>query len=215
MSPARHKLSVGFSTYWAKGQTLVSGLQHSGASPYSVPTCRPHHAVFGLPACRLSGVELGANYVSLRGRQQRALVDKRSQPMHDMLVKRYFCPRASSRADLSGSERSPGARPIKSIRMTSRCGGFQLDKPEPSFGERHDGIYARFCFPWLADAEYQPLNDCIDEVDPPTGRGGGSLCPSNYLLRRSRNLNATQFLKNSPAIIYSDLARTRPGLFDK
>jgi hypothetical protein len=59
--------------------------------------------------------------------------------------------------------------------MTSRCGGFQPDKLEPSFGERHDGIYARFCFPSLADAEYQPLNDCIDEVDPPTGRRRESL----------------------------------------
>jgi len=31
MSPAPHKLSVGFSTYWANEQTLVSGLQHSNS----------------------------------------------------------------------------------------------------------------------------------------------------------------------------------------
>jgi len=53
MSPAPHKLSVGFATYWANEQTLVSGLQHSNSRP--TPGCF-YHPCF---ATRLGGVSVG------------------------------------------------------------------------------------------------------------------------------------------------------------
>jgi hypothetical protein len=44
--------------------------------------------------------------------------------------------------------------------------GFQPDKLEPSFGARQDGVCARFCFSWPSEAEYWPLENSADAVDP-------------------------------------------------
>jgi Protein of unknown function (DUF3987) len=49
--------------------------------------------------------------------------------------------------------------------LVGLLGGFQPDKLGPSFGDRHDGMYARLCFGWPAEADYRPLNDNADAVD--------------------------------------------------
>jgi hypothetical protein len=49
--------------------------------------------------------------------------------------------------------------------LVGLLGGFQPDKLEPSFGKRHDGMYARFCFSWPSEAEYRPLENSADAVD--------------------------------------------------
>jgi hypothetical protein len=50
--------------------------------------------------------------------------------------------------------------------LVSLTGGFQPDKLGRSFDRADDGMYARHLFGWPAEADYQPLTDDADEVDP-------------------------------------------------
>jgi Protein of unknown function (DUF3987) len=50
--------------------------------------------------------------------------------------------------------------------LVGLVGGFQPDKLERSFGQCHDGMYARLCFSWPAESSYRPLNNDADAVDP-------------------------------------------------
>ena len=45
-------------------------------------------------------------------------------------------------------------------------GGFQPDKLARCFKDPADGMYARFCFAWPSEPDYQPLTNEIAEVEP-------------------------------------------------
>jgi Protein of unknown function (DUF3987) len=49
--------------------------------------------------------------------------------------------------------------------LVGLVGGFQPDKLEKSFGQSHDGMYARLCFSWPAEPDYRPLSNEAFAVD--------------------------------------------------
>jgi Protein of unknown function (DUF3987)/Primase C terminal 2 (PriCT-2) len=50
--------------------------------------------------------------------------------------------------------------------LVGLVGGFQPDKLARAFKGDADGLYARLCFGWPLEPDYQPLTDNIEEVEP-------------------------------------------------